>query len=282
MTTFLEDESGTETSCPREGIEITLGSALIPVVYRIATGTRDVVIGGATYRASPAGRGEIRIAAAANATDLEIVLPLSHAVPQRYMQGGVPPRTIAVNVWRKQLTSGEAECVWRGHATTMAIEGSSAKMLVPARLSRFLRRQIPTITAGRLCPHVLYDLNCRVVKADFKLSTTVTYVNGRTIRCVAPYPDGFATFGELKHVTSGESVTIMEHVTTGTTAVELTLQLPIPGIEVGDAIEICAGCDHSITTCRTKFANVVNFGGFPYLPARKNLDLFGFDIEPQW
>jgi len=39
-------------------------------------------------------------------------------------------------------------------------------------LSRVLRRRIPTITGGRMCPHVLYDLNCRIVQASFQLATT--------------------------------------------------------------------------------------------------------------
>ncbi len=263
--TFLADESGTETSRPREGIEIITGSGAIPVVYRIATGTRDLTINGQLYRASPAGRGEVTITAAANGTDLELALPLSHAVPQRYMQGGVPPRSIQVTVWRHQITSGEDEVIWRGHVTSLAIEHPRAKLLVPAVFTRILRRQVPTSTVGRLCPHVLYDKNCRVVKADFKLMTTVTYVNGRTIRCVEEYPDGFATYGEMLHVPTGENVTIMEQTTAGTDGVELTLQLPIPGLTTGDAIEIYAGCAHSLSACRTKFDAVLNFGGFAFI-----------------
>jgi len=53
----------------------------------------------------------------------------------------------------------------------------------------------------------------------------------------------------------------MEQTTTGTDAVELTLQLPVYGIVIGDAIEIYAGCAHSFSACRTKFANIANFGG---------------------
>jgi uncharacterized phage protein (TIGR02218 family) len=265
MTTFLEDEQSVEGSRPREGIELITGTGPIPTVYRIATGTRDITIDGNLYRASPAQRGEVTITAAANGTDLEIVLPLSHAVPQRYMQLGVPPRTIQVTVWRHQLTSGEDEVIWRGHVTSLAIEYPRARLLVPAVFTRILRRQVPTSTVGRLCPHVLYDKQCRVVKDDFKLETTVTYVNGRTIRCVEPYPDAFATYGEMKHVATGESVTIMNQTTTGVDGVERTLQLPIPGLAVGDAIEIYAGCAHSLAACRTKFDNVLNFGGFPFI-----------------
>lgn len=48
---------------------------------------------------------------------------------------------------------------------------------------------------------------------------------------------------------------------------QITLFLPMPNaVQVGDAYTIVAGCDKSIETCKATFDNVVNFGGFPYLP----------------
>jgi uncharacterized phage protein (TIGR02218 family) len=35
---------------------------------------------------------------------------------------------------------------------------------------------------------------------------------------------------------------------------------------VGDAFRIAAGCDKRFSTCREKFANAVNFRGFPHMP----------------
>lgn len=50
-------------------------------------------------------------------------------------------------------------------------------------------------------------------------------------------------------------------------AVELTLWLPMPlPVAVGDRFSIVAGCDKSFATCRTKFANQLNFRGFPHMP----------------
>jgi uncharacterized phage protein (TIGR02218 family) len=41
--------------------------------------------------------------------------------------------------------------------------------------------------------------------------------------------------------------------------------MPRP-IEVGDTFDITAGCDKRLETCRDRFSNVVNFGGFPHMP----------------
>ena len=37
-------------------------------------------------------------------------------------------------------------------------------------------------------------------------------------------------------------------------------------IAVGDIFEVGAGCDKRATTCRDKFANIVNFRGEPFIP----------------
>ncbi len=46
-----------------------------------------------------------------------------------------------------------------------------------------------------------------------------------------------------------------------------TLWLPMPApMKVGDAYQVAAGCDKRYATCRTRFGNGVNYGGFPSLP----------------
>jgi hypothetical protein len=56
---------------------------------------------------------------------------------------------------------------------------------------------------------------------------------------------------------------------------DLTLLLPFPQSAVGRQIIAFAGCDHTITTCDTKFdtpedtdSNVINYGGFAFVPTR--------------
>ena len=49
---------------------------------------------------------------------------------------------------------------------------------------------------------------------------------------------------------------------------KLTLLTPTPfDIQVGDRGIIMVGCDGLLSTCRDKFANVLNFGGDPYAPS---------------
>lgn len=53
-----------------------------------------------------------------------------------------------------------------------------------------------------------------------------------------------------------------------------TLWFPCPfNIQVGDTYTLRPGCDKTKTTCKTKFNNYDNFGGFPDLPGNDSINL---------
>ncbi len=260
MSTFLEDEESAEASRPREGIEFILPA----VTYRVATGTRNLIIDGRTFHAEPSARGEVGISASGDPRALIVTLPMSHAVCRRYMAGGVPPRQILVNVWRQQAVSGLTELVWSGYVTSLAPDGHVGNFHVPSRSSDTFQRRLPTVTTGKACPHVLYDSNCKMLRVDFAVEAVVATFSGRVVTVVSLFgdpPDGWAEFGELEHIGSGERMTIQTQV-----GRVITMQLPILEMRVGDHVMVSPGCDHLVESgCRDKFDNVVNFGGFPEL-----------------
>lgn len=65
---------------------------------------------------------------------------------------------------------------------------------------------------------------------------------------------------------SGRSERIVEHRrdAAGTTLVLASVSGPV--VAVGDNFSILAGCDKAFATCKAKFANALNFRGFPHLP----------------
>ena len=67
-------------------------------------------------------------------------------------------------------------------------------------------------------------------------------------------------------VNAGIEIDIESHRKDGGNTV-LVFWLPLPvEASVGDPFSIVAGCDKSFDTCRKRFANQVNFRGFPHLP----------------
>jgi uncharacterized phage protein (TIGR02218 family) len=54
----------------------------------------------------------------------------------------------------------------------------------------------------------------------------------------------------------------------GVVTIELALPMP-DAISAGDAFSIQAGCDKTWETCRARFGNGDNFGGFPHMPGQE-------------
>ena len=46
------------------------------------------------------------------------------------------------------------------------------------------------------------------------------------------------------------------------------LEAPVRAVGGGNAFIIRAGCDKRAETCTAKFANIVNFRGFPHIPGQ--------------
>lgn len=79
--------------------------------------------------------------------------------------------------------------------------------------------------------------------------------------------DGFCSNGALTWSTglnTGVTSPVKKHTVGGTVTIELLLPTPYE-ITVGDNFDITAGCDKTLATCKAKFNNVVNFGGFPHI-----------------
>lgn len=127
---------------------------------------------------------------------------------------------------------------------------------------------------GARCNADLGDARCKadLTVAGLHGAGTVGHIDGVSTIIVAGldgFADGVFTAGKLIWTDGGNvgaSVEIKEHrVASG--EVRLTLwQMMSEPIAVGDSFTVTAGCDKRFTTCRDRFANGINFRGFPQIP----------------
>ena len=97
---------------------------------------------------------------------------------------------------------------------------------------------------------------------------TVTFPEGADPREV----DDWFKFGAVKWETGNNTGISMEVKGMVATTDEVTLFLTMPfEVQVGDTGFIYAGCDKSLAVCASKFSNVVNYRGEPYVPGQDEL-----------
>ena len=65
----------------------------------------------------------------------------------------------------------------------------------------------------------------------------------------------------------------------GIVVLELWQMMPEP-LAADDAFVVTAGCDKRFDTCRDRFANVVNFRGFPHIPGNDFVARYAVSGEP--
>ena len=132
--------------------------------------------------------------------------------------------------------------------------------------------------SGRLytatCSADLGDARCTVDLDDpaYRGTGTVAALTGTsafTASGLNAFADGWFTAGRLQWTSganAGLAVEVKRHRSNGA-SVTLDLWQAMPhAIAPGNAFTVTAGCDKRFATCRDRFANGVNFRGFPHIP----------------
>lgn len=123
-----------------------------------------------------------------------------------------------------------------------------------------------------------------VVPNDLLSSQTVP------ISLLSEFAGGWFAGGKLRWLEgqlSGKSFEIADvKKHEGSELTIVTMVRPLPSTpDVGDLLELTAGCDKSFHTCKAKFNNGLNFRGFPHMPGNDAAltyadDEMQFDGEP--
>ncbi|QIB35100.1 DUF2163 domain-containing protein [Ancylobacter pratisalsi] len=126
-------------------------------------------------------------------------------------------------------------------------------------------------TAG--CDADLGDARCAVALGSpaYRGTGNISAVEGAGL-FVASGLDGFAggwfTQGRLEFTSganAGFACEVKSHRADGGVRLDLW-QRPPEALAPGDAFTVSAGCDKRFETCRDRFANTLNFRGFPHMP----------------
>lgn len=136
-------------------------------------------------------------------------------------------------------------------------------------------------TFQRTCNWKLGDSKCGIdlTSSLYRTSTSVSSANGVIINVadLSSYDDDWFTLGKLI-LNDVYELDIRKHVGN-------TLSVwRRPRIEVtpGMTAVVVAGCKQSSDVCATKFANIDNFGGFPFVPGTDRLTIYPVRGEQEY
>lgn len=268
--TFAPFETSVESSQPIELYEIILGTQ----TFYYTSAEDDITISPFVYEAIPITRGKIQQGPEDGNRTLEIDLPGSNIFARKYI-GSVPSERAQLTIKRLQrpdFPGPEVITLFEGFVKSVAFSenGRKAKLAVEPAISAS-SRSIPRYTYQGSCNHVLYDVRCQVDDTNpaYRHTGIVTAVNGSVVTVTGAdgFTDGWFTGGSSEALGGLDARLILDHV-----GEDITLLLPFPYDLIGQSLILLAGCAHDIATCKSKFDNVINYGGFAFVPTKNPFD----------
>jgi uncharacterized phage protein (TIGR02218 family) len=186
-----------------------------------------------------------------------------------------------VELWRVNWADTSQRVLMRRGAVGQIRRGRMAFVAEVRSLAHVLGQTVGrTFQAG--CDAALGDARCGVDLEDpaYKGSGTVTdLLRDRTFTAsgLAEFDVGWFSYGTVEWTSganSGRRAEVLAHDLVDGVAILTLLEAPVRAVTEGDAFMIRAGCDKRIETCSAKFANVVNFRGFPHIPGQDTILLY--------
>ena len=236
--------------------------------YYYTSYRQNITVGGNEHIAIPITHSSIKRSLDHEVTNITIKLPISAEVAKDLLFK-TSLQDVQMTYYRQHgkeadaLTpdTGGRIAIWSGRILSFKVISLSVEITLYTFLSDGLRDPVPSIYYQSQCNHALYDDRCRVIMADFqRMATAVSYRNLNMV-ISTDLPEEWAAGGFVQKTGDKE-----RRLITANMGNRLTLGSPFRTVADDEPLLIQAGCDHTIATCRQKFMNQPNFGGFPTVP----------------
>jgi len=261
MSTLDQLEVSVETSRPVELYTFTMGAS----TWKFTSAEGDVTFNSITYSPIAIKRGSTTQSKEQKSTVLTISLPTLEEVVAQFISIQ-PSDTLNVTIQRIQPDAVPATTsimMFQGYVSSVSFKDELAEMrCIP--FNELFSRQVPRFQYQGLCNHVLYDSRCKASEGSFKHSgTALTVSGGGTVIEVQALPTSGTPFvGGYLQIPGGSE----ERLIIAQTSIAVTILYPFKANVAGGTVDAFQGCDHTAVTCAQKFSNILNYGGFPFVP----------------
>lgn len=241
--------------------------------WRYTSTAFPVTYGGHEWTPTPITPGNVTQSGDLTKDTLSLKFPRGHEFARQFL-GYTPDLVTTVTVFRGHLNDPDGQFVayWKGRVASFKAATGGGLSVECEPIFTSLRRPGLRARWQRSCRFALYHRGCRLNAEDFGTDGICTVADGANITVpeAAALPDGWLVGGMLKSpdgvlryiVThSGDSIGLIRPVESMNALVNDPDAGPV-------AVRLYPGCDHTRDTCKNKFNNLGNFGGFPWIPTK--------------
>lgn len=199
--------------------------------------------------------------------NIDVQMSLTNAAAVRWLQDN-GERIVTLTIFERDK-AGTFNVVWKGRLASVA-PGMTSVSLKMESVFTSLRRTGLRARYQRSCRHALYGRGCTLNAEDFAEAGTCTAATNRTLTVTEAdaFADGYFVGGMLR-APDGALSYVTGHVGSSITVQRLSYELvEVIGEGFPFNVTLYPGCDHSRVTCDAKFDNLLNYGGFDFIPQK--------------
>jgi uncharacterized phage protein (TIGR02218 family) len=263
---FLELENSNYGGSPIYLYEFRRGN----IFERLSSSDQDVLAGANTFTSTAITNAGFAQKGEAVTDTVTLDMPDSTQLAAWFAY--TPPSdTVYVLIRRFHYGDSESVVVWIGTVTSV---DNSAPGKVTANCTQVavsLKRAGLRLAWQRQCQHALYDGQCKVDKAAHAFNTTISAITAPLIFTTDNPPEGQWFAGGFMEYLIGPD-TYERRLIDVWDGNQFLMYGNEDGFTVGQAVTLYPGCQRTSVWCDTVFGNMLNYGGFQYMPNRTLYD----------
>ncbi|MBV9571440.1 MAG: DUF2163 domain-containing protein [Alphaproteobacteria bacterium] len=179
----------------------------------------------------------------------------------------------SIEIWRVNWAAPDQRVLMRKGNLGEVKRGRTAFQAEVRGLAHRLNQPVGR-AYGYSCDADLGDARCTIDLSNPLYSgvgsvATITDQRRFTASGLDDFADQWFAGGKLSWTSganAGRAIEVKRHGVVGTRVSLELWQRMSEAIAIGDSFIVSAGCDKQFGTCKAKFANTLNFRGFPYMP----------------
>lgn len=236
-------------------------------VWTYTSGDVDITYLSEDYTVTSISRTDIESRSELSRANLDITVPTNNPAAVRWLSDN-GEKIVSLTIYERD-TDGDYTTSWKGRlvAVIPSMEDISLKF---ESIFTSLRRPGLRARYQKSCRHALYSTACGVDPEDFAfVSTILVRVDDRLIVSGADAYPAYYFRGGMLRVSDGTLHYIVEHI-----GADIYLQrysqsfFTQEALGLPMAVTLYPGCGYDRATCNGRFSNVLNYGGFDFIPTK--------------
>jgi uncharacterized phage protein (TIGR02218 family) len=235
--------------------------------FRYTDAGQGVSFAGTTFTPYPIKRGKISFSTDLKTDETHIIMAKNWGTEMAVYKDILAGATVQIHRVNLDRPEMESVLLFDGEVSDTTID--EATIDLRCTTLDFLNLELPKRELQVACNWQMFGPYCGITVGDWSVTSTggvdevdpVFLSNSAFVVGLTQHLRGGFVVG-----LSGHNQHLVRHIINHFES-QIAVLPPFPfDFEAGQNVRVAPGCEHDVDVCETKFDNLKNFGGFPYIP----------------